>query len=121
MSFIITLIMAFTIGFTGSQAQAHADTPSQAPTQAVCEEDMECWDCTTMGNMDCASDAVEADAWTALDSMNLTLPAVPYEMVLTYVNTVQDEPHNLSTGVFTVRSHTSTAWHVFKWDTLHHA
>lgn len=35
MTFILTILMAFTVGFTGAQAQAPSHTPSQAPSQGV--------------------------------------------------------------------------------------
>jgi hypothetical protein len=76
MTFVLTLIMAFTLGFTGASTQAPSQPASQAPFMGLtevleaqaphipdmlkrCEEDMPCWDCQTMGNHICGPQAPE--------------------------------------------------------------
>lgn len=39
-----------------------APTPTPSPEQPVCTEDMDCWDCTTMGNLVCGPTATPAPA-----------------------------------------------------------
>lgn len=68
MNIIMTAILAFVIGFTGSStpaSQAPSQAPfmgltqvlhaqrAQAPTLVTCDEDQPCWDCKTMGNLIC--------------------------------------------------------------------
>lgn len=116
MFLISALILSLSIIF-GSPAATATDAAPTAPVQAVCEEDMACWDAATMGNKQ--EGTLKADAWEVIETANITAPATSKELMLSYTETVNGRPANLPTGYFTLESNTlPNVFHVFKWDIL---
>jgi hypothetical protein len=82
MNFILTTLIAFSIGFTGSPSQAPSQAPfmgltevlqaqrAEAPNHVRCEEDMPCWDCKTMGNLICGPVQAPVEAPVALTTVS---------------------------------------------------
>jgi hypothetical protein len=97
-------------------------TETQAPIDSVsiqCEEDMECWDSSTMGNKQAGMDN-EQDAWHAVDTLQI-VPATPNQ-ALEYVTTLDYFPAELPFDQFAVTSYTQPhKVHVMQWVTLYYA
>lgn len=122
MSFILSLIVAFSIGFTGTPSQAPSEAPSQASVSAQCEEDEPCWDCETMGNKQCG-DTHTADAWATIDAAHITAPATQDGMMLSYVGWTDYKPTaSPNSSYFVLQSNTDPRiYYVFQWEALRKA
>lgn len=118
MSFILALMVSLS-ALMGTPSQPLMDAPSQASTQAPeCEEDMDCWDCATMGNHECG-DTHTGDAWATVDAAHITAPASQGGMMLTYVGWTNEALKVPTAGYFTLQSNTdSRVWYVYRWETL---
>lgn len=77
---------------------------------------MPCWDCEAMGNMQCGTNSLEADAWTAIDQAGITAPATPDTYVLTYMGTWSQVTGILPLGWFAITSTTGDNTHYFQWE-----
>ncbi|QFG12173.1 Hypothetical Protein OBI_RACECAR_45 [Arthrobacter phage Racecar] len=88
---------------------------TSSPALPICEEDMPCWDCQTMGNLQCGNPA-SMDAWASYDALQLS-PETHEGLSVEYVETLPTEPNSdsLTSSQFAVPSTTSTAWHVFQY------
>jgi hypothetical protein len=88
----------------------------------ICEEDMPCWDCETMGNGQCGIDPnMEQDAYVSYDSQTGN-PANTEDLSLTYVSTVPLEPVDLLPTQFAIpSSNLEGVWHIMQWDPTSHA
>ncbi len=156
----MTYLIAFILGLTTIFAPTSANLPtyltevstipapvveSPAP-QVVCEEDMDCWNCETMGNLQCgpiapvvpcmedmdcwdsttmgnllSGNQMEGDAYASFDAMGAN-PELTDGMMLTYVDSFTEAPKNFATGEFVVPSvQTEGLYHVLRWDTMHDA
>lgn len=85
-----------------SPVEVVADAPvihtALAVTKAVCNEDMACWNCSTMGNFICGpKPARAAEAWKAFDPGVFTEAELSKPMTVTYRGTTS-KPNNLPDG-----------------------
>lgn len=110
----IILSIALALGAPVSPSQ-----PVSQPVSVTCEEDMPCWDSSTMGNLK-AGTAMEQDAWIAVHDLGL-VPASPNQ-ALVYVETLDYLPSSFPVGYFPVGSDSQPQLvHVMQWVTLYHA
>jgi len=84
-------------------------------TEPVCEEDMPCWDCATMGNLVCGTIDDSAEAWAAWDANNgaslLNMdPARPFRV--DYMASTPEMPQNMTADDVAVMDAGGT-WYVF--------
>lgn len=119
MAIISALILTLSILF-GGLAQATDAAPTQAltaPTQATCEEDMDCWDAQAMGNGQ--HDTLKVDAWETIDTANIHAPEDSPNLMLSYTESTSGQPANLPQGYFALSSNTMpNVYHIFRWDIL---
>ena len=114
---IISVIISLASLMGGaSNTVEQASQPSQ---QAVCTEDMDCWDAATMGQVRPRLSASEIEAWERVSELGIVSPSDDW--ALEYVDTVTYEP-TLPNGYFGLNSPTSeNATHIMHWVYLTHA
>lgn len=103
----------------GTPAQAPMPAPVdavQAPVATTCEEDMPCWDCAVMGNMECGTHPLEVEAWEAIDQAGITAPATSDTYMLSYMGSWSQVTGILPLGWFAIHSTTSDTVHYFQWE-----
>lgn len=96
------------------------DAPS-APESIACEEDMPCWDCATMGNMQCGPVAHDVDAYQSLDAAGIAFNVTDKELMLSYHHSITTPPmpEDIKTGQFVITSaNVENLWHVMQWETI---
>lgn len=117
---MLTLSLVF-----GAPVQAPVPAPVdvvQAPVTATCEEDMPCWDCETMGNMQCAVNPLEVEAWEVIEQDGIVAPSTPDTYMLTYQGSWSPNVGKLPLGWFSVSSPTySNLVHVFAFERVYSA
>lgn len=70
--------------------------PTSALPATTCEEDMPCWDCETMGNKQCGVDpTMEADAYLSYESQTGQPINDETALMLSYVATVPVQPNDI--------------------------
>ena len=108
-----------------SPASVELTDPTLPATTPVCEEDMPCWDCSTMGNKVCSLDADTAamDAWDSFDHVPSNPNPTAYEMRVDYDRTVHYLPALAATEVLVPSINFLNTYHVFRYSAtlLHHA
>jgi hypothetical protein len=133
MPIVLAIVLAILALFGASPANAASLPASQpasqsasilsvfqsetAPESIACHEDMACWDCATMGNMQCGPVAHEADAYLAFDALG----GVPTDesLMLTYVSSFTTDLPELTAGQFILHStQTDGLNHVMQWTSV---
>jgi hypothetical protein len=168
MSIIIALVLTLSalLGLPAQPASAAQTATIEAPIKAsedaslptylsyvstsedatTCEEDMPCWDCDTMGNLQCGPATAQPEAceedepcWdpetmgngqVGPDADNVEDAFMSYEsqtgrpiklpnLSLEYVGTTTLEPTALTLGQFTIQSSNHDGvWHIMEWTTV---
>ena len=140
MPIILAIVLAFLaiFGTTSANAASPATTEAQqvepkpvggvdvgaalkapmAPESIACYEDMPCWDCATMGNLQCGPVAHEADAYLAFDALG-GVPTDNETLMLEYVSSFTTDLPELTAGQFILHStQTEGLNHVMQWTSV---
>lgn len=103
------------------------EVPTTPAPEVACEEDMPCWDSSTMGNKlsgpQVSSEVpnMEGDAYASYDALGVD-PTTKEGMMLSYVASYTSAPTTLAANQFAVSSvQTEGLFHVLQWDILSEA
>jgi hypothetical protein len=116
-----SVVLVFTAFFGTSPSVPTSAPTSPAVTQeaeVICEEDMPCWECETMGNKICG-DSIEGkmmkDAWASYENLPMTSSDTNSPTVVEHVASFDGAVPDFDETHFHVPSYTNpTLTHVFK-------